>query len=257
MAVTAISMSITPILLLVNEKIIDPKFGIKEKPDEKQADHIDDKHKVIITGFGHFGSTVGRFLRANGVEATILDNDSDRVELLRKMGFKVYYGDATRIDLLRSAGAEDASILVAAIDSPEINLEIVENVKKHFPGLRLMVRAKNRMDAYELIDMGVTDIYRESLHTSVAMAVDILSRLGYRRYTATRQGQKFIRHDEEAMSMMATLRHDQKQYILKARENFRMQEELLALDNQTELKENDHAWDSEEIREGINRLTTQ
>lgn len=250
MAVTAITMTITPLLLLLNEKVIDPRFGVKEKPLNREADKIDVQNSVIIAGFGHFGSTIGRFLRANGVESTILDNDSNRVELLRKMGFKVYYGDATRLDLLKSAGADDAKILIAAIDSPETNMELVTTARKHFPDLRLMVRAKSRMDAYDFMDIGLHDIYRESLHTSVKMAVDVLTSLGHRRYTVTRQGQKFLQYDEEALIRMAELRHDQKQYILQARENFRMQEELLSQDLRQNLSENDHAWDSEEIREG-------
>ncbi len=251
MAVTAITMTITPLLLVLNEKVIDPRFGVKEKPEDREADQIEIKHPVIIAGFGHFGSTIGRFLRANGVEATILDNDSDRVEFLRKMGFKAYYGDATRVDLLNSAGAAEAKIMIAAIDSPEANMHLVTTVKKHFPELKLMVRAKSRIDAYDFIDMGITDIYRESLHTSVKMAEDVLTNLGHRSYTAVRQGQKFLQYDEEAMIRMAELRHDQKQYILQARENFRMQEELLSQDLRQNLSENDHAWDSEEIREGL------
>ena len=251
MAVTAITMAITPLLLLLNEKVIDPRFGVKEKPIDREADQIDVHNSVIIAGFGHFGSTIGRFLRANGVEATILDNDSNRVELLRKMGFKVYYGDATRLDLLKSAGADDAKILIAAIDSPETNMELVTTARKYFPDLRLMVRAKSRMDAYDLMDIGLQDIYRESLHTSVKMAVDALTSLGHRSYTVTRQGQKFLQYDEAALIRMAELRHDQKQYILQARENFRMQEELLSQDLRQNQSENDHAWDSEEIREGL------
>jgi monovalent cation:H+ antiporter-2, CPA2 family len=253
MAVTAVTMTITPLLLLLNEKIIDPRFGVKELPDQREADKIEERNTVIIAGFGHFGSTIGRFLRANGVEATILDNDSDRVELLRKMGFKVYYGDATRLDLLKSAGADEAKILIAAIDSPETNMELVTTVQKHFPEIKLMVRAKSRMDAYDLIEMGLTDIYRESLHTSIKMAVDVLTRLGHRSYTATRQGQKFLQYDEEALIKMAGLRHDMKQYILKARENFQLQEQLLSQDLKQDLSENDHAWDSEEIREILGR----
>ena len=129
MGVTAISMTVTPMLLLANERLIAPHFGTKEK-EEKEADNIDVHNPVIIAGFGHFGSTLGRFLRANGIDATILDNDSDRVDLLRKMGFKVFYGDATRIDILKSAGADDARILIAAIDSPETNFDLVEKTKK-------------------------------------------------------------------------------------------------------------------------------
>lgn len=251
MAATAITMTVTPFLLLLNEKVIDPRFGVKEKPDEREADIIEDRHKVIIAGFGHFGSTIGRFLRANGVEATILDNDSDRVELLRRMGFKVYYGDATRRDLLESAGAGEAKILVAAIDDPESNRNLASTVKKHFPHLRTLVRARSRMDAYDLIELGVNDIYRESLHTSIALGVDVLAGLGYRRYTALRQGQKFLHYDEKALAGMAAMRHDTKQYIIQARESFRLQEELLSRDLHQDLAGNDHSWDSETIRESL------
>jgi monovalent cation:H+ antiporter-2, CPA2 family len=255
MAVTAISMTITPLLLLLNEKVIDPRFGVKGKSDPgKKADSdIEAHHPVIIAGFGHFGSTIGRFLRANGVESIILDHDSDRVSLLRKMGFKVYYGDATRLDLLQSAGADNAKILIAAIDPPEINQVLIATAQKNFPELHIMARAKSRMDAYELLDMGLSDIYRESLHTSVKLAVDVLGKLGQRSYTATRQGQKFLQYDEDALREMAEHRHDMKQYVLKARETFRLQEELLAKDLDQEKGENDHSWDSEIIRETIRK----
>ena len=216
------------------------------KPDE-----IHEKQQVIIAGFGHFGSTIGRFLRANGVEATILDHDSDRVSLLRKMGFKVYYGDATRPDLLKSAGADDAKILIAAIGSPETNREIVAIARKHFPGIKIMARAENHFDAYELIDLGIKDIYRENLHTSVRLAVDVLVSLGQRKYTAMRQGQRFLKYDEETLAQMAEIRHDMKQYALKAREAFKLQEELLAKDLSHETGESDHSWDSEIIRETL------
>jgi CPA2 family monovalent cation:H+ antiporter-2 len=257
MAVTAISMTITPLLLLLNERVIDPRFGVKEKAGTgNEADsEIEHHHPVIIAGFGHFGSTIGRFLRANGIESVILDHDSDRVALLRKMGFKVYYGDATRLDLLQSAGADKAKILIAAIDSPETNQALITTVRKNFPSLHIMARAKSRMDAYDLLDMGLEDIYRESLHTSVKLAVDVLTRLGHRSYTATRQGQKFMQYDEDALRQMAVHRHDMKKYVIKARETFRLQEELLAKDLAQESGENDHAWDSEPIRETLRKIT--
>ncbi len=254
MAVTAISMTITPLLLLINERIIDPRLGVKEHPENQDVDEIDEKHPVIIAGFGHFGSTIGRFLRANGIEATILDHDSDRVQLLRKIGFKVYYGDATRLDLLKSAGAEKAKILIAAIDSPEANLELIKTARKNFPQLQIMARAKGRFDAYELIDTGIKNIYRETLHTSVQLAVDVLIKLGRRSYAATRQGQKFLKYDEETLAQMAEHRHDMKQYVMKARETFKLQEELLAQDLSHDIDEIDHSWDSERIREVIAKL---
>jgi monovalent cation:H+ antiporter-2, CPA2 family len=252
MAVVAITMVITPIMLLIYDKWIDPYFGIKEIKNENNYDDIKEENKIILAGFGHFGSTIGRFLRANGIEATILDNDSDRVELLRKMGFKVYYGDATRVDLLKSAGAEKATLLVAAIDSPIINQTLIANVRKHFPNLKIMARARNRFDAYELIDMDVKHIYRETLYTAVHMAVDVLKEVGVRAYTATRIAQDFIKYDEEALIKLSKSRHDMKEYIISAKEQIEMQEKLLNEDLHHKLTTEDHAWDSEEIRNVIN-----
>jgi len=243
MGVTAISMAVTPLLLLLNERLILPRFGTKEVQEEREADRIEGEHPVIIAGFGHFGSTSGRFLRANGIHTTILDNDSDRVELLRKMGFKVFYGDATRIDILKSAGAENAKILIASIDSPEINAEMVEKTRTEFPHLTIMVRARNRTDAYDLIDAGVKNIYRESLETSVRIGVDALVHLGFRKYTATRAGQNFIKYDEAALPRLAAHRHDQDAYIFNTREEISIQEELLTKDHADNPAINDHAWD--------------
>lgn len=246
MACTALSMVITPLLLLLNERLIDPYFGTKQSiVNDRDPDKIDEQHSVILVGFGHFGSTIGRFLRANGIQATILDNDSDRVDLLRKMGFKVYYGDATRLDLLKSAGAENARLLIAAIDSPETNKELIKIARKHFPNLEVMSRARNRYDAYELIDMGVKDFYRETLYTSVHMAIDVLKKLGMRNYTATRKGMEFIKYDEEALEKLSKHRHEMKDYIINVKEQIEMQEKLLSEDLHLGLTADDHAWDSE------------
>ncbi|MBD0294571.1 MAG: cation:proton antiporter [Flavisolibacter sp.] len=252
MAVTALSMTVTPILLLINEKIIQPHLAPPATP-QREPDAIDEKNRVIIAGFSHFGSTIGRFLRANGVEATILDNDPDRVDLLRKMGFKVYYGDATRVDLLESAGAAYAKLFVSAIDEPKTNLQMVETLRKHFPHLEVMIRSKNRFDAYELLDAGVQHIYRESIDTSVRLGVDVLHKLGMRHYSAYRAGQNFIKYDEAALQKLARHRHDLKQYIASVREQIALQEELLMNDKQFAPNKADQAWDSQVLREAINK----
>ena len=250
MAITAISMALSPVFMLINEKVLLPKFGVR-KETKQDADEIDEQHKVIIAGFSHFGSTVGRFLRANGVEATILDNNTDTVDLLRKMGFKVFYGDATRADLLESAGAAEAKILISAIDSPETTMQLVETVKKHFPDLELMIRSKNRFDAYELMDIGVNDVYRENLDTSIRLGKDVLIKLGHRAYSAHRSAQNFMKYDEAAMKELAAQRHDLKQYISGVREQIALQEELLRKDLQHNPSESDHDWDSELLRNSI------
>jgi CPA2 family monovalent cation:H+ antiporter-2 len=250
MAVTALSMTVTPVLLLINEKIILPRMNMVKK-NEQEADQVDERNKVIIAGFSHFGSTIGRFLRANGVNATILDNDPDRVDLLRKMGFKVFYGDATRVDLLESAGADEASIFVSAIDDPATNEALVETLKKHFPHLKLMVRTRHRYDAYELFELGVKDVYREHIDTSVRLGVDVLRSLGMRGYTAFRAGQNFLKFDEAALVKLSKQRHDLKQYIASVREEIQHQEELLKNDLIFSPNDNDHAWDSQHMRETL------
>ena len=247
MAVTALSMTVTPLLMLLNEKLIRSKISLPVGPS-READLIEESNKVILAGFSHFGSTIGRFLRANGVNATILDSDATRIDVLRKIGFKVYYGDVTRMDLLETAGAASAEILVMAIDAPETTIDLVPRIRKHFPNLHLMVRARNRFDAYELIDLGVTDIYRESVDTSVRLGVDVLRKLGYRGYSATRAGQKFLRYDEEALKELATHRGDTKKYVSKVLEQIALQEELLKEDLRHNPVASDHAWDSEEMK---------
>lgn len=243
MGVTATSMALTPLLLLINERLILPHFGTKEFVETKSPEDISGGNAVIIAGFGHFGSTIGRFLRANGITATILDNDSDRVEILRKMGFTVFYGDATRLDILKSAGADEAKVLIAAIDSPEINLELIDRVRKEFPKLEVMVRAKSRLDAYELLDAGMENIYRESLDTSIRLGVDVLIKLGFRRYSATRAGQNFFRYDEAALFTLASHRHDQEAYLFHTRKQIALQEQLLANDREVFPNVHDDAWD--------------
>lgn len=250
MAVTALSMTLTPLLLLFNERVIAPRFGTPEA-QETEADEIEEKYSVIIAGFGHFGSTVGRFLRANGINATFLDNDSDQVDLLRKMGFKVYYGDATRYDLLKSAGAEDAKILIIAVNSLEAMHSLVETAQKYFPHLKIFARTKNRYDAYDLLEIGVENVYRETLDTSVKLGVDVLKHLGFRNYTAYRQGQNFIKYDERALRKLMKHHKDLSNYISKAKEEIELQEELLASERHNIPNTQDHLWDSEYLREEI------
>ncbi|MCR5862282.1 monovalent cation:proton antiporter-2 (CPA2) family protein [Flavobacterium sp. J372] len=248
MAVIATSMIGTPFLLLINEKWIDPFFGVKEKQPKNKYDSIDEKNDVIIAGFGNFGSTIVRLLKTNGISATVLDMDSDRVDSLRKMGFKVYYGDASRLELLKAAGCDDAKLFIAAIDNPRVNFAVVEMIKKHFPNLKVLARARNRSDAFELVDMGVSNFYRENLYSAVHLGVDALVELGQRRYTATRQGQRFIKYDELSIFKLAEKRHDKKAFLMTTMEEIELQEQLLKNDLYAQLGANDHAWENTSLK---------
>ncbi|AZA53326.1 monovalent cation:proton antiporter-2 (CPA2) family protein [Chryseobacterium sp. G0201] len=234
MAVTAITMCITPFLLIINDKLITPKF-IKEIPEEESAFNILDndiaQKKIIIVGFGHFGSTVGRLLKANKVTATVLDRDSDRVKLLRSYGFKVYYGDATRIPILRAAGIEDAEILVLCLDDSGDNKFIADLVREHYPNVKIFVRAKNRIDAYTYLNNGIDNIYRETLGTAVDMAVDVLHETGMRKYAARRLGQRFMTIDKASIRRLAKAKEDDEILLFTTKEILQREEELLAFDN--------------------------
>ena len=168
-------MSITPIISIINERLILPKIGTKESI-KRPMDHIAKSQNVILVGFGHFGSTVGRFLRSHGIEATIL------------------------------------------------------------------------YDAYELLNMGMENIYRESLDTSLSLAKDVLSKLGFRKYTLNQQVQNFIKYDESSLRRLAAEPVQDDNYIFKARKELEEQERLLNEDFKRGIVEYDNHWDSESIR---------
>ncbi|AZJ33770.1 monovalent cation:proton antiporter-2 (CPA2) family protein [Tenacibaculum mesophilum] len=247
LVVTAVSMSLTPILTVVNERLILPRIGTKEFI-KRPMDHIAKSQKVILVGFGQFGSTVGRFLRSHGVETTILDFDSNRVDFLRKMGFEVYYGDATREDLLESAGIAEAKILICATNEVSVSKAISKIVKRKYPHIELMVRTKSRFDAYELLNLNVNNIYRESLDTSLALASDALNKLGFRKYTLNRQVQNFIKYDEASLKRLAADPNRNENYIFKVRKELEQQEQLLEDDFKRGIVTFDKHWDGEHIR---------
>ena len=229
MAIVAITMCISPLLLIFKEKVLDNRF-IKQKNEENIELGIIKERKIIIVGFGFFGSTVGRLLKANGIHSTVLDNDPDRVALLRSNGFNVYYGDATKPALLRAAGIEEAELLVLCLDDPEKNKFLVDYCKENYPDLKIFVRAKNRLDAYDFLNKNVNNIYRETLGTAVDMAVDILKENGMRKYTARRMGKRFMLIDKEMTKRLAKEK-DKDMITFTLRESLEREAELLALDS--------------------------
>ena len=229
MAIVAITMCISPLLLIFKEKVLDNRF-IKQKNEENIELGIIKQRKIIIVGFGFFGSTVGRLLKANGIRSTVLDNDPDRVALLRSNGFNVYYGDATKPALLRAAGIEDAELLVLCLDDVEKNKFLVDYCKENYPDLKIFVRAKNRLDAYDFLNKNVNNIYRETLGTAVDMAVDILKENGMRKYSARRMGKRFMLIDK-AMTKRLAKEKDKDMITFTLRESLEREAELLALDS--------------------------
>jgi monovalent cation:proton antiporter-2 (CPA2) family protein len=246
--VVALSMALTPLFMIVNEKLVQPRLGTREV-EAREPDVIDVENPVIIAGFGRFGHVLGRLLSANGVGATLLDIDSDQVDLLRKLGMRAFYGDASRHDLLEEAGADKARLLLVATSSPEKTAQVIETARKHFPHLTILARAQGRIDAYELIDAGVTRVYRETLDSALRMGTDALRLLGFRGHRAHRAARIFRRFDEASVRELADMRHDRTAYISRRRERIRDLEEILQADQEAPPVELDAAWDTDSLRE--------
>lgn len=231
MVVVAASMALSPVLMLLMEKLLMPMV-IRKIPHRsgREADAIEETNPVIIAGYGRFGSVTGRFLKANGINATVLDANSDRVESLRKIGIKVYYGDALRIDLLKAAGADQARLIIVALDDSVQVLQLVNTVKKHFPNMHIIARAHGLDDTYELMDAGVLHVFRETIDTSLRAGTEALRIMGVRAYTAQRAHDLFLQHDEKSLKKMAAARHDKKKYISALRNRIQELETLIQND---------------------------
>jgi glutathione-regulated potassium-efflux system ancillary protein KefC len=199
--VVALSMVTTPLLLLLYERVIAPRYI---RPDEpQQTDDIDDgETPVIIAGFGRFGRTVGRLLHANGIPTTILDYDPDRIEAVRRFGYKVYYGDASRHDVLEIAGAEHARLLIVAVDDQEMALQVVEQARKHYPHLVILSRADDNGHAYELMRRGVQLFRREYYASALHLGEDALKQLGFGAYRAKQAANIFNDYDQELLQKL-------------------------------------------------------
>jgi len=248
-AAVAISMAATPLLLLINDRLVRPHFGTKEQDDDRPMDDLEAGAKVLIAGFGAFGATIGRLLSAKKIQTTVLEYDSDRVDLLRDMGLEVYYGDATREDLLEIAGAHEARLIVIALPDPEMTMEVVHTVQKHFPNLRIFARAFDWNDAVALREAGVEYVYRQALDTALRAGRDVLSVLGFRAYQAQRATRTFARHDRESIeSMMGLERENRSVLVTAARARIENLEMVLRRDLESDGGERDLGWDPESLR---------
>lgn len=247
-AVVALSMAFTPLVILLYEKLLQPRFTITEN-STREADAIDEKNPVILAGFGKTGNVIGRFLLANGVPTTILDLDSDRIDMLHNLGIRAYYGDASRQDLLHAAGAAEAKIIIIATDTIDQTTEIVKVVRQHFPNLQMLVKAATIPDTFDLMELGVLHIYRESLDTSLRMGADALHMLGFRAYNARRAASTFRQHDEKALKELSALRDDRKTYLNTFKERIEEMSTLIQTDKVKPWNDEILSWDERSLME--------
>lgn len=228
-AVVTLSMALTPLLAIavswINRRLAPDsglRFDVPENPE----------YPVVIAGFGRFGQIVGRMLRAKKIGFTALEINPEQVDFVRKFGNKVYYGDASRLDLLRAAGVAEAKIFVLAISDIEASLRTARTLRRHFPDLKIYARARNRQHAYQLMDLGITNLQRETFLDSLALAGEVFRGLGISNKEADSAMELFRKHDEARLHEHHEKADDDAKMQKLAMRAAEELEDLFALDEQ-------------------------
>lgn len=244
-----LSMAITPLLLVINEKMIRPwyiKRRNKKVPDEIPATG----NKIIIAGFGRFGLVVGRLLMANGFKVTILDSNPANVEILRKFGFKLYYGDVTRPEMLEAAGVKEARLLVLTMAEYDEALKIAAYLKKNYPNLKIAARARDTYHAFEFYKLGLDMVQRETFNSAVELGSKVLSYMGFNRYQAYRAARTFKHHEDDIMyDLYKHWLEDENRFIQETRRFSDQLDELLQTEQEFSIHDTDYAWDPQALKE--------
>ena len=225
-AAVAISMLFTPLLLVATDRWLAPRLARRAAPDGPAEIAEPQQAPIIICGFGRYGQIVGRLINANGLSATVLDHSAENVAGVRRFGWPAFYGDATRLDLLRVAGAAQARVIVVAIDDVEQSLAVVDLARQHFPQATLVARARNVTHWYGLQARGVQHIERETLDAALMSGRSVLELMGWQAHAARTQALRFRQHSIELLHQMAPHQGDEKKLIAVAQQGRRELEEL-------------------------------
>ena len=225
--VVTVSMGVTTLLFVVSDRIKARKGGAKQ--DDYDTD-MPDENQVLIAGFGRFAQIVARTLMGKRIGFTALDNSPDQVNFVRRFGNKVYYGDASRLELLRAAGADRAKVFVLAIDDVETSIRTAEAVLRHYPHLRILARAHDRQHAYRLMDLGIEDIVRDTFYSGLEMADMTLRGLGLSSSEARRAVETFRDHDIERLYAHHDIYRDDEKMAQAAQDWAKELEELFDQD---------------------------
>jgi len=237
-ATVALSMAATPLLLL----LYDALQGRRARA-AREADRIDDDTApVIVAGAGRYGQIIARLLFAHGEKVTLLDHDPDQIELMRKFGFKVFYGDATRLDLLQAAGAAKARLLVVAIDDVEDNLVLVDRARSAFPNLRIIARARNVRHWLELADRGIDAVERETFESALRSGRQALEVLGVGRHEARELAESFRRANIATLHAMLPHFRDDAKTVAIVKSGRRELEENLRRDREARERRDPGSW---------------
>jgi glutathione-regulated potassium-efflux system ancillary protein KefC len=228
--VVAFSMATTPLLLLAYDKLWAPRLHSTKAPE---PDNIDEQHKVIVLGYGRFGQIVTRMLRAQGFEMTLIDDDPAQIELVKRFGVKVFYGDGARLDILRAAGAADARMIVIAVAGGERISKIAELIRRNFPDVIVAARAIDRSHAHDLMALGVTVFERETFRSALSLGEKALGALGYSPEAAHRLAKAFEQHDNRLLEDSYELRHDQDAYVGLVRRSAELLDAVMQADRES------------------------
>jgi monovalent cation:proton antiporter-2 (CPA2) family protein len=232
--VVSLSMALTPLLALAYDRLVAPR--LRTRDDRPYDRDVEQDTPVIIAGFGRFGQVVGRILRARGIPFTAMDADPAQIDFLKRFGNKVFYGDASRLDLLRAARADKARVFVLAIDDVQSSVRTAREVQEHFPHLIIFARARNRTHAYQLMELGIQHVMRETYLSSLELTGDVLQELGFSYSDARSTLDRFREHDERILLESFQYQRDEKKLIEINERSRRELESLFARDDQEERK---------------------
>lgn len=224
----ALSMATTPLLLWTFDHLVAPRIDARRQ--HRPDDRIDEQRNIVVLGYGRFGQIVTRMLRAQGFEMTLIDDDPAQIELVRKFGVKVFYGDASRLGLLHAAGVARADLVVIAVGGHARILDIARTVRKHFPDVPIASRAIDRGHAHELMAMGVEIFERETFLSAVSLGEKVLVQLGIAPIDAMHMAQAFERHDNELLENSFAIRHDEEAYLGLVRSSMNLLSEAMTGD---------------------------
>ncbi|TNE64264.1 MAG: glutathione-regulated potassium-efflux system protein KefC [Alphaproteobacteria bacterium] len=234
--VATLSMLATPLMIFLYDRVLMPRFRAGAA---RESDVESNENHVIIAGYGRFGQIVGRLLMSLKIPITVLDHDPNHIEFLRKFGFKLYYGDAGRLDLLEAAGAAKARLLVLAIDNQETLLHTAKLVRQHYPSLTILARARNRGAAQDLLEHGITLVRRETFGSALEIGELALRELGFSAHQAHKTARKFRDYDEHVLKTAVPLRKDEKAAIDYAKRSRQELERLMSAELATDRDNND------------------
>ncbi|NMC22846.1 MAG: glutathione-regulated potassium-efflux system protein KefB [Serratia sp.] len=244
LVVVTLSMMTTPLLMQWVDRILVRRYNDGEESDEQHFVQ-DDEPQVIIVGFGRFGQVIGRLLMANKMRITVLERDISAVGLMRTYGYKVYYGDATELELLRASGAEKAKSIVITCDEPEDTMTIVHLCQQHFPHLNILARARGRVEAHELLQAGVANFSRETFSSALELGKKALVTLGMHPHSAYRAQQHFRRLDMRMLRELVPQNRGDVAQISRVKEARRELEDIFQSEMHNERRQLD-GWDDDE-----------